>query len=198
MLGAKMQAAERITVTEDEYFALERASDAKHELVNLKIVAMPNTSPRHNVIVANVAGALGNLLVSRPCLVLPSPQRIHVEATGLYTYADVSVTCDRPRFHPKHKDTLLNPRLVVEVLSDSTEAYDRGAKFAHYRGLPSFQEYLLISQHAALVEHYLRLDTGQWILTAYEGEAAIVKLPSLGCELPLSEVYDKLQLLAPE
>lgn len=193
-----MQAAERITVTEDEYIVRERESQDKHELIHGEIVAMAGGSPRHNAIAGNVARALGNRLADRPCLVFRSDQRIHVEATGLYTSPDVSVTCDRPRFHPKYKDTLLNPRLVVEVLSDSTEAYDRGAKFAHYRGLPSFQEYLLISQHVALVDHYLRLDTGQWILTAYEGEAAIVKLPSLGCELPLSEVYDKLQLLAPE
>ena len=193
-----MQAAERITITEDEYIVRERESADKHELIHGEIVAMAGGSPRHNAITGNVTRALGNRLADRPCIVFSSDQRIQVDATGLYTYADVSVTCDRPRFHQKHKDTLLNPRLVVEVLSDSTEAYDRGAKFAHYRGLPSFQEYLLISQHVALVDHYLRLDTGQWILTAYEGEAAIVKLPSLGCELPLSEVYDKLGLLAPE
>lgn len=193
-----MQVAERITVTEDEYLGLERAAETKHELVNGEIVAMAGGSPRHNAIAANVSGVLRTQLKDRPCIVFSSDQRIHVEATGLYTYADVSVTCDRPRFHPKHKDTLLNPRVIVEVLSDSTEGYDRGAKFAHYRGLPSFQEYLLISQHVALVEHYLRLETGQWILTAYQGETAIVKLPSLDCELPLAEVYDKLHLLAPE
>ncbi|MEZ4300246.1 MAG: Uma2 family endonuclease [Polyangiaceae bacterium] len=193
-----MQAAERTIVTEDEYIVRERESEHKHELIHGEVVAMAGGSPRHNAITASVIGALRTQLKERPCIVFSSDQRIHVEATGLYTYADISVTFDRPRFHPKHKDTLLNPRLVVEVLSSSTEAYDRGAKFAHYRGLPSFQEYLLISQHVPLAEHYRRLDTGQWILTAYEGEAAIVKLPSLECELPLADVYDKLQLLAPE
>jgi Uma2 family endonuclease len=191
------QAAEQSLVTEDEYIARERLADTKHELIHSQVVAMAGGSPRHNAIAGNVAGSLGNRLQKRRCLVFPGAQRVHVEATGLYTYPDVSVACDGLRFHAKHQDTLLNPCVVVEVLSDSTEAYDRGAKFAHYRTIPSLQEYVLVSQHEHEVEHYRRLDSGQWVLTAYQGASALVALPALGCELPLAEGYDKLDLLAP-
>jgi len=190
-----MQPAKRTLVTDDEYIERERRSETKNELIHSEIVAMAGASPKHNAIAANVTGTLRALLKQRRCLVFSSDQRVHVEATGLYTYADVTVACDGLRFHPKYPDTLRNPKVLVEVLSDSTEAYDRGAKFAHYRTLPSLQEYVLVSQHEPRIEHYLRLESGQWVLTAYEGEGAIAALPTLGCELPLSEVYDKVNLL---
>lgn len=182
-------------VSDDEYIARERRSESKSELIHGEIVAMAGASPRHNAVAANVVRVLGTLLKERRCLVFSSDQRLHVEATGLYTYPDVTVACDHLRFHPKYRDTLLNPNLLVEVLSDSTEAYDRGAKFAHYRALASLREYVLVSQHEPRVEHYLRLDSGQWVLTAYEGESATAALPTLGCELPLREIYDKVNLL---
>ncbi len=188
-----MQAAPRIN--EDEYIASERASERKHELINGVVVAMAGASPRHNAIVGNIVRALGNALANERCLVFPSDMRVHASATGLYTYPDVSVACDDLRFHPKFGDTLLNPRVIFEVLSESTEAYDRGAKFAHYQSIASLEEYVLVSQHEAKIEHYRRLDTGQWILTTYKGEAAVASLPALGCDLPLAEVYDKLDLL---
>jgi Uma2 family endonuclease len=194
-LGPVTQA--QILVTEDEYLEREQRAEAKSELIHGVIVAMAGGSPQHNAIAGNVAGALRTLLKGRRCLVFPSDQRVHVEATGMFTYPDVTVACDAFRFHPKNRDTLLNPRVIVEVLSDSTEAYDRGAKFAHYRTIPSLLEYVLISQHEHSIEHYRRLDTGQWVLTAYEGDAASVALPALGCELPLAEVYANLDLLVP-
>jgi Uma2 family endonuclease len=190
-------AAEQILVTEDEYLAHELGSEAKHELINGVIVAMAGTSREHNAIAGNIVSALGALLKQRRCLVFPSDQRVHVEATGLFTYPDVSVACDGLRFHAKNRDTLLNPVVLVEVLSDSTEAYDRGAKFAHYRTIPSLLEYVLVSQHEHKIEHYRRLETGQWVLTVYEGDGAAAELPALGCSLSLAEVYDKLDLLAP-
>lgn len=191
------QAAEQVLVTEEEYLDHELQSEAKHELIHGAIVAMAGASREHNAIAGNIVGVLGALLKERRCLVFPSAQRVHVEATGLFTYPDVSVACDGLRFHPKNRDTLLNPCLLIEVLSDSTEAYDRGAKFAHYRTLSSLQEYVLVSQHERRIEHYRRLDTGQWVLTVYEGDSASAELPALGCALPLAEVYDKLDLLAP-
>ena len=190
-------AAQQILVTEDEYLAHELRSEAKHELINGVIVAMAGASREHNAIAGNVVGVLRALLKARRCLVFTSDQRVHVEATGLYTYPDVSVACDGLRFHAKNRDTLLNPCVLVEVLSDSTEAYDRGAKFAHYRTIPSLLEYVLVSQHEHKIEHYRRLDTGQWVLTVHEGDDAAAELPALGCALPLAEVYDKLDLLAP-
>jgi Uma2 family endonuclease len=196
-MGGMTQAAEQVRVSADEYLERERRSETKHELIHGEMVAMAGASPQHDVIAGNVVRALGNLLQGRRCLVFPSDQRVHVEATGLFTYPDVTVACDELRFHPNRSDTLLTPRLLVEVLSDSTEAYDRGAKFAHYRTIPSLLEYVLVSQHERRIEHYRRLDGGQWVLTAYDDAAASVELPALGCALPVAEVYDKLDLLGP-
>lgn len=192
-----MLAAEQTRFTEDEYFERERRSEAKHELVNGLFVAMAGASPKHNAVAVNVATALKTRLRGQRCMVFNSDQRVHVEATGLYTYPDVTVACDGLRFHPKYPDTLVNPKILVEVLSSSTEAYDRGAKFAHYRAIPSFVEYVLVSQEEEeKVEHYRRLDTGQWILTEYKGDASL-ELPALGLSIPLAEIYEGLELLAP-
>jgi Uma2 family endonuclease len=129
------------------------------------------------------------------CAVFTSDQRLHVEATGIFTYPDVSVACG-PRFHPKHRDNLVNPTLIVEVLSKSTEAYDRGAKFAHYQTLPSLTDYVLVSQRERRIEHFRRLDTGQWLLTVHQGDDAVLKLPALGCEIPLADIYSGTDDLA--
>jgi Uma2 family endonuclease len=178
---------------EDEYLELERRSETKHELVNGVLVAMAGASLKHNSIAANVLGALRVLLRGKGCRAVGSDQRVYVPATGLYTYPDVTVVCGKPEFHPKDPDTLTNPRVLVEVLSDSTEADDRGAKFAHYQGIPSFVEYVLVPQKEPRVEHFRRLETGQWILTVYQGENARVELPALGCELPVGELYEGLE-----
>jgi Uma2 family endonuclease len=190
--------AEQILVTEDEYIERERRSETKNELIHGVIVAMAGGSPKHNAIAANVIIALGALLRGGPCKILTSDQRVHINDTGLYTYGDVIVVCGRPQFHPKFPDTLLNPKLVVEVLSPSTEDYDRGAKFAHYRTVPSLTEYLLVAQEDKQVEHYRRLGTGQWLLTEYKGSEAKVALPTLEVELPFSEIYDNVERFEPE
>ena len=193
-----MEPAERTRATEEEYLLRERASRDKHELIHGEIVAMPGGSPKRNAITSNVNRALGNRLASRRCLVFSSDQRIHVEGTGLYTYADVSVLTDRPRFHPKYADNLLNPTVIFEVLSGSTEGYDRGAKFAHYRRISSLAEHVLVAQDDHRVDHYRRIETGQWLLTVYEGDAAVVAFPALGCEVPLAEMYENVDLLEPD
>lgn len=179
----------------DEYLESERASATKHELVHGVMVAMAGGTAKHNAIAGNVIGALKQRLRGRRCMVFPSDQRVHVEATGLFTYPDVTVVCDAPRFHPSGRDTLVNPRLLVEVLSSSTEAYDRGAKFAHYQSIASLEEYVLVTQTAKRVEHYRRLETGQWLLSVSEGEGAVIVLPGLGCEIPLAELYEDTELL---
>ena len=193
-----MEGAHRRRLTEHEYLVLERAGEVKHEYVGGEMVAMAGGSPRHNAICGNVVGVLRDLLRDRPCLVLPSDQRVQVEGTGLYTYPDVSVVCGRPRFSPKDDHTLLNPVLIVEVLSESTEAYDRGAKFAHYRRLQSLQEYIVVTAGEERIEHFCRQDGGTWLLTEVSGVDAAVELPVLGVSLPLAEVYAKLELLLPE
>jgi Uma2 family endonuclease len=189
---------ERALVTEDEYIERERRSETKNELINGVIVAMAGASPKHNAIAANVIGVLRASLKGGPCSVLTSDQRIHISETGLYTDPDASVVCGKPQFHPKFPDTLLNPKVVVEVLSSSTQDYDRGAKFAHYRTLRSLTEYLLVAQEGKQVEHYHRLPTKQWLLTEYKGDEDKVTLPTLDVELPLAEIYDNVERFEPE
>jgi Uma2 family endonuclease len=147
---------------------------------------MSGASAEHNFIAANVLRALGGLLDARPCVALGSDQRIHVEATGLYTYPDVTVVCDPPRFHAADPLSLTNPVLLVEVLSSTSEDYDRGAKFSHYRTIPSLREVLLIAQEERRIDHYARLETGQWLLT--ELREGAVELPCLGVSLDVAPV----------
>lgn len=189
-----MEPAEQLRYTAEEYLALEEKSLEKHELIHGERIAMAGASAKHNAIAANVLRALGNRLAARRCLVFGSDQRVHIEETGLFTYPDVTVTCERPRFHPQHRDNLINPQVIVEVLSPSTADHDRAAKFAHYRHLASFVEYLLVAQDDHRVDHYRRLETGQWIFTPYEGESVVV-LPALSCEIPLAEIYENVDLL---
>lgn len=189
-----MKPAHRDRASEAEYLERERRSEARHEYVNGEIVAMAGASARHNLIVANVIRTLGGALKGRPCLVLASDQRVLVASTRLYTYPDVSVVCGKPKFHPSDPETLENPQLLVEVLSDSTELYDRGAKFAHYQKLDSLTEYLLVSQAERRIEHYHRIESGQWLLTVTQGTATAA-LPGIGVALPLDEVYANVELL---
>lgn len=191
-----MQPAERHHYTEDEYVELERSAETKSELVNGEIFAMVGAKPRHNALAANVIAALAGRLRARgsPCLVFTSDQRVRSEATGIHTYPDVSVACG-PRFHEKYRDTLINPTVIVEVLSTSTEGYDRGAKFAHYRTIQGFVEYVLVSQRGRRIEHFRRLESGQWLLTLLEEDDAVLELPSLDCAIPLAEIYAQTDLL---
>ena len=190
-----MEPAERRRYTEEEYLALEARSETKHELVNGELYAMAGASIEHNLIAGNIAGALRNALqaAGRPCLVLGSDQRLHVAETGLYTYPDVSVVCGKPELHGPAPRALLNPLVLIEVLSESTESDDRGPKFAHYRSIPSLKEVLFVAQIGRRVEHYRRLETGQWLLT--ERTDGAVEIPALGCALPLAEIYAGLELL---
>lgn len=185
--GAEMEAAAKIS--EEAYLEAERKSETKNEFVNGMIVAMAGTTYVHNLIVSNLSVAL-NIGLRGRCRAVTSDQRVHVPATGLYTYPDVVVVCGAPEFHPKDRMTLLNPRMLVEVLSPSTEAYDRGAKFRHYAYIDSLMDYVMVSQETKRVEHYRRLDTGQWLLTAYEGAEAVLVMEDLGLYIPLSEIYE--------
>lgn len=185
----------RDVFTEQEYLAMERESPVKHELIGGRIYEMSGASMVHNLLKDNIAQALREALRGRPCVVLTSDQRVHIPATGLYTYPDVVVLCGRPERHRLDEDTLLNPVLLVEVLSPSTEAYDRGAKASHYRSLPSLAEYLLVSQSEQRVEHYRRVEEGRWLLSEAVGEGGVLTLPVLSCELALRAVYENLELV---
>ena len=188
-----MQKPSKHRVGSTEYLALERQSETKHELVNGEIVAMSGASPVHNLLSMNLGRLLGDLVQARPCVVLSSDQRVHVPATGLFAYPDVTIVCGRPELHPEDDHTLTNPTVLVEVLSDSTEAYDRGAKFAHYQSIATLQEYVLVSTRDRRVEHYRRQGSGQWLLTVHVDADARVAFPALGGEIPLARVYDKVE-----
>jgi Uma2 family endonuclease len=193
-----MQHAQPSPISEEQYIARERAAtDGKSEFLHGRVFAMSGASPRHNLITANVSGALRTAMRDRPCVVLSSDQRVCVEPTGLYTYPDVTVVCGGLRVHPRFDDTLINPTLIVEVLSPSTEGYDRGAKFAHYRRIESLREVLLVSQVERVIEHYARQGDGSWRLTTWT-ERQSVPVAALGCDLALDDVYEKVDSLAPE
>ncbi len=186
-----MSAIAQPDYTPEQYLDLERRAEYKSEYVNGRIYAMTGASREHNVIALTIASGLFTRFRGRPCEVYQSDMRVKVSPTGLYTYPDVVALCGAPAFEDAHVDTLLNPAVVVEVLSPSTAAYDRGEKFAHYRRLPSLHEYVLVSQDRVRVEHYARHGAG-WLLTEFEGPDATLELPALGCALPLAEVYERV------
>jgi Uma2 family endonuclease len=181
--------------TAEEYLALERQAPYKSEYVAGQIVAMSGASRAHSLITGNLFRVLSGQLLDRPCEAHASDLRVKVSARGLYTYPDIVVVCGDAQFEDAAVDTLLNPTLIVEVLSPSTEAYDRGAKFGYYRQAPSLREYVLIAQDRMLVEQYVRADAG-WLLTATSDPAARVEFPAIGCAAPLSEIYRKVALTA--
>jgi Uma2 family endonuclease len=180
--------------TPEEYLALERQAEYRSEYFNGEIFAMAGASREHNLIIANVVASLHGQLKGKPCEVYPSDMRVKVTATGLYTYPDVVVMCGEPQLEDQYGDTLLNPTLLVEVLSPSTEAYDRGEKSAHYRRLESVKEYVLITQDRYRVERYARQPDGQWLLLEVSDPDQTLHLGSIGCDLALVDIYDRVLL----
>jgi Uma2 family endonuclease len=195
-----MEASERIRASEDEYIERERLAETKSELINGEIVAMAGGSPRHNALAARMGSLLDRGVSGRnpPCVVFNSDQKIHAEVTKLFTYPDVSVVCGPARYHHKFRDIIVNPKLIVEVLSDSTESYDRGTKFLHYQSIASLTDYVLVAQDERRVDHYRKLETGQWLLTVYKGDDAVLELPSLSCAIRLAELYVPVDHLDPD
>lgn len=184
-------AAAQALFTSEEYLARERKALNKSEYRDGRIYAMPGASRAHNLITVHVTGELYIQLRTRSCEVYPSDMRVKVSAGGLYTYPDVIVVCDEPRFEDGHFDTLLNPTVLIEVLSPSTAAYDRGEKFRRYQYLDSLCEYILISQDRIRVKHYLRQEDG-WELTEFRSLSDVFQLVSIGCELSLQAIYAKV------
>ena len=187
-----MSAQPRPYYTPEQYLELEQETDYKSEYLSGQIFAMAGGSPEHSAIGNNIGREMGNLLKRGPCQVFNSDLRVTVMQSGLMTYPDVTIVCGEQHRHPLDRHSIINPTVLFEVLSPTTEAYDRGEKWAHYRRLDSLQEYILVSQNKARAEQYVRQDDGSWKFTAEEGLAASLFLPSLGCSLPLSEVYDKI------
>ena len=182
--------------TREEYITLERkaihdAETVRSEYMNGEIIAMSGASFAHNLITHNISGELRNRLKGTECVAFANEMRVSIPTANSYFYPDVGVVCDEPRFEDAVFDILLNPIVIVEVLSPSTEAYDRGDKFAHYRQLQSLREYILVSQDKVRVDHYVRQAT-QWILTDFQELDQQLPLTSIQCELPLQEIYENV------
>ncbi len=184
-------------ITAADYLVLERQAETKSEYLNGCIYAMSGASRSHNRITVNLTSALHAQLKRKPCEPFSGDMRVKVSPTGLYTYPDVVVVCGEPRFEDQHVDTLLNPTVIIEVLSESTEAYDRGEKFAHYRALPSLTDYLLVAQDQPCIEHYQRQADGRWLYSATDGLDAQVEIATIDCVLRLAEVYERVVFADP-
>jgi Uma2 family endonuclease len=178
--------------TPEQYLALERKAGYKSEYINGHILAMAGASRLHNLIAGNFYREVSQQLRGRPCDAYINDMRVKVSRTGLYTYPDVVAVYGDIRFEEADHDTLLNPTIIVEVLSASTEAYDRGEKFAHYRRLESLQEYLLVVQDKVRIEHYVR-QGAKWVLSELSDLNDTVPLAAIDCAIALRDVYDKVQ-----
>ena len=184
--------AAKILITPEEYLVMEREAEFKSEYRDGQIVAMPGASRPHNLISGNIFGEFYLQFLDRTCEVYTNDMRVKVSDRGLYTYPDVVVMCDEPRFEDNHVDTLLNPTVIVEVLSPSTENYDRHDKFLSYQTLESLQEYILVSQKGVHVEQYI-CQNGNWNLREFRSLDDVLVLASIECQLAVRAIYAKVQ-----
>jgi Uma2 family endonuclease len=181
-------------MTPERYLEMERAAEFKSEYFEGQVYAMAGGTYPHAAVIANVIGELRRALKQKPCTVTSSDARLRVSPTGLHTYPDVMVVCGEAEFADDQRDTVLNPTLIVEVLSKSTEGHDRGFKFAQYRKLDSLREYVLVSTGEPRVEKFLRQPDGQWLLSESVGMEAVCRFESLDCQILVSEVYYRVTL----
>lgn len=187
--------------TVDEYLALERRSEERHEYLDGLIYAMAGESPEHGAICTNIVGQLYQQLRGKPCQIFskdmkvvsgPDPKALH-SLKGLFSYPDLVVVCGELKFHDKYRDVLLNPTVIIEVLSPTTEAFDRGQKFWRYRTyLSSLEDYLLVSQSIPMIDHYVRRSDGEWGLSTAGDLGDSLSLGSIDCNLRLADVYDRV------
>jgi Uma2 family endonuclease len=181
-------------ITPEEYLEIDRKAEFKSEYFAGEMFAMAGAREQHNLIVGNAFAGLHQQMRKRPCRAYTNDMRVQISATGLYVFPDVIGVCGEPRFLDERRETLLNPNLIVEVLSESSEAYDRGKKFEHYRTLESFTEYLMLSSDHVSAELFTRQPDGRWILSTASGIQESIDLPSVGCRLTLADVYEKVDL----
>jgi Uma2 family endonuclease len=180
-------------LTEEAYLQYERTSTLKHEYYNGHIYAMAGASEDHNLIAMNIAAILRARVRGSSCRAYPSDMRVKVLHTGLNTYPDFTVVCGPPQFvNPEKRDTLTNPTVIIEILSPSTESYDRGEKFQHYRTIDTLQEYILVAQNKYRIERFVRHDTNEWVLSDIAGIDSSLPLSTLQTQIPLAEIYEQV------
>jgi Uma2 family endonuclease len=193
-----MSAIPKTKISPEEYLVMERESPEKHEYYKGEIFAMAGAGNNHHIITANIIGEIHQYLKGKSCTVYPSDMRLHIPETGLYTYPDAMVVCGPKEFLDAKKDTLLNPVLVVEVLSLNTEAYDRGEKFRMYRSIPALREYLLVDSQRHSVELYRKNTEGHWVLSDAQHLESSIHLTSIDLTLVLPDVYAGVEDIAGE
>jgi Uma2 family endonuclease len=186
--------------TPDEYLALERQSEERHQYVDGQVYAMAGESPEHSTICCNITAILVTQLRGKDCRTFSPNMKIRSgpmqkdKRAGMFSYADATVIYGQPRFHDEHRDVLLNPTVIIEVLSPSTEGFDRGEKFQRYRThLETLSDYILVSSDKPLIEHFRRQTAGQWLYSGVEGLEGRLELTSIDCRLPLAEVYERIE-----
>src|SRR5215813_12335446 len=183
--------------TLEEYLELEKNAEERHVYYNGEVVAMSGASLRHNRIVRNLIRAIDARLAGKPCEVLPTDMRIKVPKALPYRYADLVVVCGEPVIEDMQGlEVLVNPLIICEVLSASTEAYDRGIKFFEYQSITSFQEYVLVAQDCPHITHYARQEHGQWLRSDLYGVAEQLVLRVLDCAIPIAEIYRQVPPLS--
>jgi Uma2 family endonuclease len=180
-------------MTPAEYLELERKAEYKSEYIAGRMYAMSGVSRRHSLIAGNLHGEIGTQLRGRNCEVHIALMRVKVSPSGLYTYPDVVAVCGEARFEDAEVDTLINPTVIIEVLSPSTEAYDRGQKFEYCRKLETLREYVLVAQDRLRIEHYRRRDGSEWVLTEIKDPDGMLDLPSIDCHVAVSAIYEKIE-----
>ena len=183
------QSQEKRRMAPKEYLEFDRASDIKHEYFNGQIFAMTGAKKNHNLINTSLTANLVNRIGNSTCRVFSNDMRVKIESESGYAYPDIAVACGNLEFEDDQLDTLTNPIVIMEILSDATEAYDRGDKFAYYRAIPTLQEYILVSQNKCRVEQFIRKEGGMWGMFHYENRGQIIKIESIDCAVPLSDIY---------
>lgn len=183
-------------LTPQEYLEIERKATEKSEYLAGEMFLMSGASREHNLITFNLVGSLQRQLRGKNCEGYAGDMRVYVPATGLYAYPDLVVACGEPQFLDEHFDTLLNPTVIIEVLSPSTADYDRGGKFKHYRSIETLAEYLMFAQDEMRAEHHAKQANGSWLLTDYVSPQSAISLRSIDCALSFADVYEKVKLSA--
>jgi Uma2 family endonuclease len=192
MTGDPMSVSPQRLLSPKEYLAIERSVPTKHAYFRGEMFAMGGASREHKLISGNIAATIHSQLAARPCEFYQNDMRVKVSASGLCTYPDVVITCDKPRFEDEELDTLLNPQVIIEVLSDSTEKCDGGKKFEQYQQIDSLREYLLVAHGYPTIDQHIRGDDGVWSLRQVRGLDGTVELPAVACQLRLADVYAKV------
>jgi len=188
-----MQTEDKKIYTPEEYLEFEVNSENRHEFINGEIVLMTGGTPNHNQIALNLSGALNFALKRQPYRVFVTDQRLWIPRKRIYTYPDVMVVQGELQLQEGRRDTITNPLIIAEVLSESTRSYDKDAKFAAYRTIPSFQEYLLIDQYTMHIEHYFKTERKRWIFYEYDDADEILSLNSFSFQITLADIYDKVE-----